>query len=285
MLLHGIEDCLLLNFYYLFAFFMILSKNKFRCTNQISIRIERNGLKMEVIIKNNYEEISKLAADYLINTIKDKNDAILGLPTGSTPVGMYKEVINQYKDNISFQSVRTFNLDEYVGLDKSNINSYRYFMNENLFSHIDIKEENIYIPNGAAIDMEQECINYEGLLKTTGQMDVMYLGIGQNGHIGFNEPGEFLEPFTHIVKLTEETIEANKRFFDNMESVPKTAITMGIKTIMSAKRIILLASGESKAEAILKTVKGKITPKVPASILQLHDDVTLIIDKDAAKYL
>jgi len=240
---------------------------------------------MEVIIKNNYEEISKLAADYLINTVKAKNDAILGLPTGSTPIGMYQEVINRYKDNISFQNVRTFNLDEYVGLDKSNINSYRYFMDENLFSHIDIKEENIHIPNGVATDIEKECINYENLLKTTGQMDIMYLGIGHNGHIGFNEPDEFFEPYTHIVKLTEDTIESNKRFFDNIESVPQTAITMGIKTIMSAKKIILLASGESKAEAISKTVKGKITPRVPASILQLHNDVTLIIDKDAAKFL
>lgn len=240
---------------------------------------------MEVIIKNNYEEISKLAADYLINTVKAKNDAILGLPTGSTPIGMYQEVINRYKDNISFQNVRTFNLDEYVGLDKSNLNSYRYFMDENLFSHIDIKEENIHIPNGVARDIEKECINYENLLKTTGQMDIMYLGIGHNGHIGFNEPDEFFEPYTHIVKLTEDTIESNKRFFDNIESVPKTAITMGIKTIMSAKKIILLASGESKAEAISKTVKGKITPRVPASILQLHNDVTLIIDKDAAKFL
>ena len=240
---------------------------------------------MEVIIKNNYEEISKLAADYLINTVKAKNDAILGLPTGSTPIGMYQEVINRYKDNISFQNVRTFNLDEYVGLDKSNLNSYRYFMDENLFSHIDIKEENIHIPNGVATDIEKECINYENLLKTTGQMDIMYLGIGHNGHIGFNEPDEFFEPYTHIVKLTEDTIESNKRFFDNIESVPQTAITMGIKTIMSAKKIILLASGESKAEAISKTVKGKITPRVPASILQLHNDVTLIIDKDAAKFL
>jgi glucosamine-6-phosphate deaminase len=241
--------------------------------------------KMEVIIKNNYEEISQLAAEYLINMVKAKNDAILGLPTGSTPIGMYKALINKYKDNISFQNVRTFNLDEYIGLDKTNINSYRYFMDENLFSHIDIKEGNIHIPNGVAQDAEQECIDYEEMLSSTGQMDIMYLGIGHNGHIGFNEPEDFFEPFTHIVKLTEDTIEANKRFFDSLESVPKTAITMGIKTIMSAKKIILLASGGSKAEAISKTVKGKITPQVPASILQLHNDVTLIIDKDAAKYL
>ena len=240
---------------------------------------------MEVSIKSNYQEISQLAADYLINTVKSKSNAILGLPTGSTPIGMYKAVINQYKDSISFQNVRTFNLDEYVGLDKTNVNSYRYFMDENLFSHIDIKEENIHIPNGVAKDMEQESVDYENFLKSTGQMDIMYLGIGHNGHIGFNEPEDFFEPYTHIVKLTYDTIEANKRFFDNIEDVPKTAITMGIKTILSAKKIILLASGQSKADAIFKTVKGKITPQVPASILQLHDDVTLIIDKDAAKYL
>ena len=240
---------------------------------------------MKVIIKNNYREISRLAADYLINTVKEKNDAILGLPTGSTPIGMYQEVINLYKDNISFQNVRTFNLDEYVGLDKTNINSYRYFMNENLFYHIDIKEENVHIPNGVAKDMERECTDYENLLKSTGQMDIMYLGIGHNGHIGFYEPKDFFEPYTHLVKLTGDTIEANKRFFDNIECVPKTAITMGIKTILSAKKIILLASGEAKADAISKTVKGKITPQVPASILQLHDDVILIIDEEAAKFL
>ncbi|NLK63693.1 MAG: glucosamine-6-phosphate deaminase [Tissierellia bacterium] len=240
---------------------------------------------MEVIIKDNYTEISFLAADYLINTVKTKNDAILGLPTGSTPIGMYKAIINQYKDKISFKNVRTFNLDEYVGLDRRNKNSYRYFMDENLFSHIDIKEDNIHIPDGVAQDLKQECRDYEELLKTTGQMDIMYLGIGHNGHIGFNEPGDYFEPFTHIVKLTEDTIEANKRFFANLDSVPKTAITMGIKTIMSAKKIILLASGSSKAEAISKTVKGKITPRVPASILQLHDDVTLIIDKEASKLI
>lgn len=240
---------------------------------------------MKVIIKNNYEEISRLAADYLINIVKEKKDAILGLPTGSTPIGMYKTVIELYKNSISFEHVKTFNLDEYVGLDKTNINSYRYFMEENLFSYIDIKEENIHIPMGIAEDMEKECVYYENLLKSTGRMDVMYLGIGHNGHIGFNEPKDYFEPYTHLVELTEDTIEANKRFFDNVDDVPKTAITMGVKTILSAKKIILLASGESKADAIAKTIKGKITSQVPASILQLHDDVTLIIDKDAAKFL
>lgn len=239
---------------------------------------------MKVIVKNNYLEISKLAAEYLINTVKENPHAILGLPTGSTPIGMYEEVVKQ-RHSISFQNVRTFNLDEYTDVDKSNINSYRYYMDKNLFSHIDINEENIHIPNGVTDDIEKECINYENALKSTGQMDIMYLGIGHNGHIGFNEPGDFFEPFTHVVKLSQDTINANLRFFDNIESVPKTAITMGIKTIMSAKKIILLASGQSKAEAISEMLKGKITPSVPASILQLHSDVVVIIDKEAAKKL
>lgn len=241
--------------------------------------------RMEVIIKNNYQEMSQLASDYLINKVIEKDDAIFGLPTGSTPVGMYQNIIKQYKNNMSFKNLRTFNLDEYVGIGRNNISSYKYYMYENLFSHIDIKEENIHIPNGLAEDMSRECMDYEEILKSTGQMDIMFLGIGNNGHIGFNEPGDFYEPYTHIAKLTEETISVNSRFFEDMESVPKTAITMGIKTIMSAKKIILLATGSIKAQAISKTVKGKITPQVPASILQFHNDVTLIIDKDAAKYL
>lgn len=240
---------------------------------------------MEVIIKNNYEEMSKEAAKYLINTVKQNDNAVLGLPTGSTPIGMYKSVIENYKNNISFQNVKTFNLDEYVGLDETNINSYRYFMEENFFSHIDIKKENIHIPSGMAKDMEKECLDYENLIKSDGPVDIQFLGIGNNGHIGFNEPADYFQPNTHLVSLTEDTIKANRRFFECEEDVPKTAITMGIKTILSAKKIILLASGESKAEAILKTVKGKITPQVPASVLQLHNDVILIIDKEAAKYL
>lgn len=240
---------------------------------------------MEIIIKDNYEEMSRLAADYLIDVVKVKEDAILGLPTGSTPLGMYKNIIEDYKNYISFQEVRTFNLDEYIGLDGKNENSYRYYMEKNLFSHIDIKEENIHIPNGLAQDADQECRDYENKLKSTGRMDVLYLGIGNNAHIGFNEPGHYFEPHIHIVKLAKETIATNKRFFDSIDQVPKTAITMGIKAIMSAKKIVLLASGEGKAVAIYNTIKGKITPQVPASILQLHDNVTLIIDKNAGKYL
>lgn len=177
---------------------------------------------MEVIIKDNYEEVSQLAAEYLINTVKSKNNAVLGLPTGSTPMGMYRIVIETYKDNnISFKDVTTFNLDEYVGLDKNHESSYSYYMDKNFFSHIDIKKENTYIPNGVAKDMEEECNLYENLIRERGPIDILFLGIGPNGHIGFNEPNDFFEPHTHLVKLTEDTILANSRFFDNMESVPK----------------------------------------------------------------
>lgn len=246
--------------------------------------IVKDLLTMEVIVKNNYQEISKLASQYLLNVVKAKNDAVLGLPTGGTPLGMYDIVVNEYKNkNISFQNVISFNLDEYIGLDENSKYSYYYFMNKNLFSHIDIKKENIHIPNGTTTDVKQECIEYENKIKEEGSMDILFLGIGKNGHIGFNEPSDYFEPYTHEVILQENTIKANSRFFKDAEGVPKTAITMGIKTILSAKKIILLATGESKADAVSKTIKGKITPGLPASILQLHNDITIITDKDAAK--
>lgn len=241
---------------------------------------------MKVIIKNNYQEVSKIAAQYLLSTVKNKSDAVIGLPTGGTPLGMYSIAVNEFiNNNISFKDVTTFNLDEYIRLDRTNKSSYYYFMNKNLFSYIDIKTENINIPNGMTNNVKQECINYENKIKAAGSMDILFIGIGKNGHIGFNEPADYFEPYTHEVKLHHNTIAANSRFFDHMEDVPKTAITMGIKTIMSAKKIILIASGASKAEAIAKAIKGKITPLLPASILQLHNDITVIADKDAAKNL
>ncbi|WP_312813171.1 glucosamine-6-phosphate deaminase [Sedimentibacter sp.] len=241
---------------------------------------------MEVIIKNNYQEVSEAAAEYLLNAVKSKPNAVLGLPTGSSPIGMYKILISEYKNNnVSFENVKTFNLDEYMGLDRNNDHSYYYFMNENLYSHVNLKPENINIPDGMAKDINQEAIRYENKLKTEGPMDIMFLGIGNNGHIGFNEPDEYFEPFTHEVKLTQDTIEANARFFEKIEDVPTKAITMGVKTISSARKIVLIAAGSAKATAIAKTVNGKITTKVPASILQMHDDVTIIIDKEAASKL
>lgn len=241
---------------------------------------------MEVIIKNNYREVSELAAQYLLNTVKSKTNAVIGLPTGGTPLGMYSIIVNEFNNNnISFQNVTTFNLDEYIGLEKTNKNSYYYFMNEHLFSHIDIKQENINIPNGMTNNVKQECSSYENKIKAAGLMDILFIGIGKNGHIGFNEPADYFEPYTHEVKLQDNTIAANSRFFDRIENVPKTAITMGIKTILSAKKIVLIASGVSKAEVIAKAIKGKITPQLPASILQLHNNITIIIDKEAAKNL
>lgn len=241
---------------------------------------------MELIIKNSYREVSRLAAVYLLNTVKDKNGAVLGLPTGGTPLGMYNEAVNEYKKNsVSFQNVKTFNLDEYIGLDKTNKNSYYYFMDKNLFSHIDIKKENIHIPDGMTGDVKQECADYENKIREAGPIDIIFLGIGKNGHIGFNEPEDFFEPYTHEVKLQPNTIKANSRFFDGTDDVPRTAITMGIKTILSAEKIVLFAAGASKAEAVAKMIKGKITPRLPASILQLHDNITVIVDKAAAASL
>ncbi len=241
---------------------------------------------MEVIIKNNYQEVSEAAAEYLLNIVKSKPTAVLGLPTGSSPIGMYKILVSEYKNNnVSFENVKTFNLDEYMGLDRNNDQSYYYFMNENLYSHVNLKTENINIPDGMAKDINQESIRYENKLKAEGPMDIMFLGIGNNGHIGFNEPDEYFEPFTHEVKLTQDTIEANARFFEKIEDVPTKAITMGVKTISSARKIVLIAAGSAKATAISKAVNGKITPQVPASILQMHDDVTVIIDKEAASKL
>ncbi len=239
---------------------------------------------MEVIIKNSYQEISSLAAEYFINTIKNNENAVLGLPTGSTPLEMYKIVVNEYKNNkISFKNIKTFNLDEYIGLDKNNKNSYYFFMEKNLFSHIDINWTNINIPNGMTNDIRLECINYENKIKEAGFIDILFLGIGKNGHIGFNEPDEYFEPYTHEVKLLQNTINMNSRFFDKIDDVPGKAITMGIKTILSAKKIVLIAAGSSKSDAILKTISGKINPKLPASILQLHNNITILLDKEAAK--
>lgn len=239
---------------------------------------------MELVVKNSYKEVSELAAQYLMDTIKTKDKPIIGFPTGGTPLGMYEAVVDEFnKGNISFKNVTTFNLDEYIGLEKTNTNSYYYFMNEHLFSQVDINKKNIYIPDGMVNDIKQECISYEAKLKEANYMDVLFLGIGKNGHIGFNEPAEYFEPYTHQVKLKENTIEANSRFFDSVDDVPKSAITMGIKTIFSARKIVLIASGTSKSQAIAKTVNGKITSQIPASILQLHNNTTIIIDKDAAR--
>jgi glucosamine-6-phosphate deaminase len=241
---------------------------------------------MRIIVAANYDEMSKKAADMVASQIILKPESVVGLATGGTPIGFYKEVIKIYRDGkFSFKNVKTFNLDEYYGLDKSNEQSYHYYMMNNLFNHVDINLENINIPSGIAESIEVECESYERKIKSAGGIDIQVLGIGTNGHIGFNEPDIKFEARTHLVNLDEETIEANSRYFNSIEEVPKSAISMGIKTIMHARKIILLASGSEKAKVIERMINGHITPDLPASILQLHPDVTLILDKDAATEL
>ncbi|OAA93128.1 glucosamine-6-phosphate deaminase [Clostridium coskatii] len=241
---------------------------------------------MRVIIADNYKEMSKKAAVMVSSQVILKHDSVLGLATGDTPLGMYKELIKLYEDKeVDFSGVTTFNLDEYYKIQRENPESYYYYMNNNFFKYVNVKKEKIYIPNGTAKDIDEECRNYEDEIKNKGGIDIQILGIGANGHIGFNEPDVNFEAETHLVKLDKMTIEANSRFFNSKDEVPTTAISMGIKTIMQSKRVVLLANGEVKADAIYKTVKGKICPEVPASILQLHSDATIIVDKGAAKLL
>ena len=240
---------------------------------------------MKVIIKENYDELSKKATNIFIKQIKEKPNSVLGLATGSTPVQTYKYLIESFKNNeISFKGIKTFNLDEYVGLDSNHVQSYRHFMNENLFNHIDIKKENTFIPSGIG-NIKDNSIKYENLLNDLGPVDLQLLGLGENAHIGFNEPGTLEGSLTNQVDLTNETIEANKRFFSSINDVPIKAISMGIGSILKSKKILLLASGNKKAEAVRNMIEGPITENVPASFLQKHKNVTIIIDKAAASLL
>lgn len=238
---------------------------------------------MKVIVTKNYEDMSKKAADIVAEEIKKNKNIVLGLPTGGTPKGMYKELINKYnKNEVDFSYVKTFNLDEYVGLDGNNPNSYRYFMNETFFDHVNIPKENTHIPDGMVKDPDGYGKMYDEMIKQTGGIDLQILGIGTNGHIAFNEPDEALGIGTSVVELTKSTIESNSRFFDSIDDVPKKAITMGIGSIMKAKKIILLASGESKKEIMNKLLNTtSVTTYLPASLLHLHNDVTVIMDEDA----
>ena len=237
---------------------------------------------MKIIIANDYEDMSRKAANYLSAQVIMKPDAVLGLATGETPIGTYKQLVEWYnKGDIDFSQTSTINLDEYKGLTGDHKQSYRYFMDTNLFDLINIKKSNTYLPNGMAKDEEAECARYENIIKELGNIDMQLLGIGLNGHIGFNEPGEAFEKETHCVDLTESTIEANKRFFASADDVPKQAYTMGIKTIMQAKKILIVVNGENKADIVERAFFGPVTPEVPASILQLHNDVTLVGDEEA----
>ena len=241
---------------------------------------------MRILVCKDYESMSKKAAQIILSQVTLKPNSVLGLATGSTPIGMYKNLVDMYKNGVvDFSDIITFNLDEYYKLPITNDQSYHYFMQENLFNHININPANIHIPNGMADNIEKECEEYENSIKDAGGIDIQILGIGRNAHIGFNEPTTSFEKGTHLVDLTPSTIEANARFFKSENEVPKKAVTMGTGSIFKARKIVMLACGEDKADAIYNTVYGKITPKIPASILQLHDDVVLILDEAAASKL
>lgn len=241
---------------------------------------------MRLIITNNYDEMSKAAAREVAALVEEKPNCVLGLATGSTPEGMYRELVELNKTGeIDFSKVTSFNLDEYRGLSGNHPQSYRYFMDDKLFKHINININNTYVPNGIAEDIEEECKNYDKRICEAGGIDLQVLGIGSNGHIGFNEPSEYLNIATHLTGLTGDTIEANSRFFEDINQVPKEAITMGLGAIMRAKKILLVANGKQKAEIISKLIDGKINTKIPASILQVHSNVVIVIDKEAAANL
>ena len=237
---------------------------------------------MIIYAGKDYYDVSRKAANIMSAQIIMKPRAVLGLATGSTPIGMYKQLIEWYKKgDLDFSQVTSVNLDEYKGLSGDNDQSYRYFMNTNLFDHVNIDKSRTYVPNGLEEDSEKACADYNEIIRNVGGVDMQLLGIGGNGHIGFNEPGQAFETGTHCVDLQESTIEANKRFFASAADVPRQAYTMGIKTIMQAKKILIVVNGENKADIVERAFFGPVTPEVPASILQLHNDVTLVGDEAA----
>lgn len=241
---------------------------------------------IKINIVDNYEEMSKEAARLVAAQIRLKPESVVGFATGSTPTGMYKELVKMYREErLDFSKIVSFNLDEYYPIDPESKQSYYFYMMNNLFDHINIERSNINIPDGKAEEVEIECSQYEEKIRSAGGIDLQVLGIGPNGHIGFNEPDLKFEAETHIIDLDKKTIEANSRFFNSVDEVPKRAITMGIKTIMHARKIILLANGSGKAKVIRQAILGSIVPNLPASILQLHQDVTIICDKEASKEL
>lgn len=240
---------------------------------------------MKVIVCKNTEELANEALKVMLDVIKSKESPIIGLATGSSPIGLYNAMIRDHKENgTSYKNVKSVNLDEYVGLGIESDQSYVYFMNDNLFKSIDIDKKNTNLPNGKAVNMNEECERYTALLDSMPQ-DIQLLGIGGNGHIGFNEPETPFDSTTHIVELQERTRLDNARFFSSLDEVPTHAITMGIKNIMNAKKILVVANGKGKADAVYSMVKGEITESCPASVLQKHNDVIVIVDEDAASKL
>ncbi len=237
---------------------------------------------MKIYVSDDYKGMSRKAANIVSAQVILNPACVLGLATGSTPIGMYQQLIDWYnKGDLDFSQVKSVNLDEYVGLAPTHDQSYRYFMQHNLFDHVNIDPANTNVPNGLASDPEAECQRYNEVIRSMGGIDVQVLGMGHNGHIGFNEPGQAFELETHVVDLTERTIEANARFFASKDEVPKRAITMGIKSIMQARQILVVVSGEDKAEIVKKAFFGPVVPQVPASILQMHPNVVLCGDKAA----
>jgi len=241
---------------------------------------------IKVLITKNYDELSEKAAKIIADAIRNKPNLVLGLATGGTPVGCYRELVRMHKEEkLDFSRVVTFNLDEYIGLPPTHPQSYRYFMNENLFNHVNIRMENTHIPDGMTDDPQKTCEEFEKAIETAGGIDLQLLGIGTNGHIAFNEPGSPFNSRTRVVEISEQTRKDNARFFQSIDEVPRQAISMGIGTIMEARKIVLLASGARKADAVAKSVKGPITEEVPASILQKHPNCTFILDEAAASKL
>ena len=241
---------------------------------------------MELIRVKTYEEMSRKAADIIENQVIGHPDGVLGLATGSTPLGMYRELAaDHHAGKVSFKDVTSVNLDEYRGLSREDEQSYYYFMHHNFFEKVDMNPLKTNIPDGMAPDIGKECSRYDRLISELGGVDLQLLGIGRNGHIGFNEPRDFFPKGTHVVDLDQSTIEANKRFFREGETVPRQAFSMGIGTIMSAGKILLLASGKDKAWSINQLLNGDVTPRVPCSILQFHDNVTVIADEEACFFL
>ena len=237
---------------------------------------------IRVIQKKNYEEMSRQAAILIGAQIMLKPDTVLGLPAGRTPIGTYEELIRMNKEgSLDFSRVQTVSLDEYIGLTPGNVQSFRFFMDRILFTRINIDPACTFVPDGCAADQRQACLDYDSLITGLGGIDLQLLGIGQNGHIGFNEPNDTFIAGTHVVDLTEDTRMANSRMFPDPEDMPRRAVTMGMAAIMQAKRIVLIANGAAKAKALHAAIDGPITPEVPASILQLHPDVTVICDEEA----
>ena len=241
---------------------------------------------MKIYVSDDYKDMSRKAANIVSAHVILNPACVLGLATGSTPIGMYKQLIDWYnKGDLDFSQVKSVNLDEYVGLAPTHDQSYRYFMQHNLFDHVNIDPANTNVPNGLASDPEAECERYNQVIRSMGGIDIQVLGMGHNGHIGFNEPEEAFELETHVVDLTENTIAANARFFASKDEVPRKAITMGIKSIMQARHILVVVSGEDKADIVRTAFAGPVTPKVPASILQMHPNVSLVGDEAALSKL